>query len=207
MLREDWSWNHQLSAMDWSAEGQHNPTTHHIVFQGFRPDMVSQRCLRLYGDRVDRTNWPGAETAACLVSMARGSLDVTSRYEFGSLDDMPSSPIFVPRDPGGNGRSRHAGADPGGHDGWVVLPVLSDDGLRVEVFDAADVGRGPVATLASPGGEAVPVLLHSAWAPTPTSVPDRIAVSFADEVDDTVLAGLDEHLVAAAHAVAADLRH
>lgn len=206
LLREDWSWNHQLSAMDWSAEGMADPTRHHIVFQGFRPEMVTQRALTLYGDRVERSTWPAEETAGCLVSMRRGDLAVTSRYELPNLDDLPSSPIFVPRDPGTGGRSRHAGAEPGGHDGWIVLPVLADAGLRIEVFDAGDVGHGPVATLAAPGGHTIPVLLHAAWAPAiDAGVSPEASLHFGDEVDDEVLAGLDDRLVAAAHAVADEL--
>jgi hypothetical protein len=65
-----------------------------------------------------------------------------ARYEFPSLGDLPSSPAFAPRRAGADPtRSRHAGPDPGGHDGYVVCPVLSDDGFRVELFDAGDPDR------------------------------------------------------------------
>ena len=36
-------------------------------------------------------------------------------------------------------RIQTEGGTPGGGDGWVVVPVISDDGFRVECFDAADV--------------------------------------------------------------------
>ena len=42
----------------------------------------------------------------------------------------------------------------------MVVPVMNDDGFRVEVYDAADVGRGPLATLSKPG-LTVPFVLHS----------------------------------------------
>lgn len=99
------------------------------------------------------------------------------------------------RDPGGPGRSRHAGADPGGHDGYVACPVLSDDGVRVELFDAADVGRGPIAVLASPDRACVPLLLHSAWVPEVGPAPEVERLRLADEVTEAHLAALpDDHL-------------
>jgi all-trans-8'-apo-beta-carotenal 15,15'-oxygenase len=57
-LLDDWSWNHQLSAMDWSSEGISAPTRHHIVFQGFKPGAVSQRALHAYRERVDVSSFP-----------------------------------------------------------------------------------------------------------------------------------------------------
>jgi hypothetical protein len=203
-IREDWGWNHQLSAMDWSREGLEAPTLHHVVFQGYRPGAITRRALELYRDRVDVDRLPGEETPACLVSFRRGGLEVAARFEFPSLGDLPSSPSFVPRRPGTDPtRSRMAGTDPGGHDGWVLCPVLSDDGFRVELFDAADVGRGPVATLAAPGGTCVPLLLHSAWGLPARHAPDRERLSFADEVSAHGLSGLDEPLADAVRAVAA----
>jgi hypothetical protein len=205
IVREDWGWNHQLSAMDWSTEGITNPTRHHIVFQGFRPGAVSQRALAVYGDRVDRSAFPAEETPAHLVSLERGSLEVAAIYEFGSLGDLPSSPAFVPRGDGAAGASRYAGADPGGHDGWVVCPVLSDDGFRVEVFDAAAVDAGPVATLGTSSGTCLPFMLHSAWMPRAVPAPAVDRLRFADELRPAALATLTDEQAAVARQVARDL--
>ncbi|MCX7620036.1 MAG: carotenoid oxygenase family protein [Acidimicrobiales bacterium] len=202
---EEWSWSHQLSAMDWSTEGISAPTRHHIVFQGFRPSAISQRALTAYGDRVDRSAFPDDETAACLVSLERGSLEVSSVYEFPSLADFPSSPVFVPRECGVPGRSRYAGKDPGGHDGWVVCPVLSDDGFRVEVFDAGSVGAGPVATLGTSARTCLPFMLHSAWAPAAVSAPDAERLRFSQEVRRDVMSALSDADAAAVVRVAAEL--
>ena len=99
------------------------------------------------------------------------------------MDDFPSSPIFVPRDPGADpAKSRYAGSDPGGHDGYVVVPIMNDAGFRVEVFDAAHVGDGPVATLAKPG-MTVSFVLHSAWMPSAGSSSDHDRNRFSDELD------------------------
>ncbi len=195
-------WSRQLNAMDWSTEGRTRPTRHHLVHQGWRPEAITQEMAALYRDRVDRSLWPTEETAPLVVTCSMPDLAVTASHEL-ALDDFPTSPIFVPRDPGAAGTSRHAGSDPGGHDGYVVVPVMNDDGFRVEVFDAADVGRGPLATLSKPG-LTVPFVLHSAWMPRVVRAdPDRPRLRFADElgrVDE-----LPDDLAAVARAVAAEL--
>lgn len=206
LLRDDWTWNLQLSAMDWSSEALRAPTLHHIAYQGFRPGAVTHRALENYGDRVGPL--PSEDTPGVLASLQRGTLEVTSRWEYGDTRDHITSPSFAPRSPNADGadehRSRYAGTEPGGHDGYVVLPVLNDDGFRVEVFDAAKVGHGPVATLASPHGECVPVVLHSAWMPTADGVVDRERLRFSDELDGH-LDRVDERLHDVVRTVAAEL--
>lgn len=199
-------WATQLSAMDWSSEGQERPTVHHKLFTGFRPEAIAQRYLDLYDGRIDQDRLPSEETPSVLATLDREALKPTSEVVF-ALDDYPSSPCFVPRSPEAAGGSRYAGAEPGGHDGHLVVPVLSDDGFRVEVYDAGDVGAGPAATLAAPHGETLPFLIHSAWMPRAVSAPDDVErLHFADELDDDRLAGLPSELAAAARAVADDLR-
>ncbi len=208
VLRDDWTWNLQLSAMDWSSEALTAPTLHHIAYQGFRPGAVSRRAVDNYGDRLGAL--PGDDTPGMLVSVNRGSLDVKSSWEYPDTSDHITSPAFVPRDPAGaaagDGRSSYAGTRPGGHDGYVVLPVLSDSGMRVELFDAARVGDGPVATLSTPNSECVPVMLHSAWMPTSTGASsDHERVAFADELAGRVET-LPEDLREVALQVAAELQ-
>ncbi|GAA2601964.1 carotenoid oxygenase family protein [Actinomadura fulvescens] len=186
-------WQAELSAIDWSFEGQLAPTRHHLIFLGFHPEAINQRALRNYGDRVDTSLFPPEETPAALVTFDREALKPLSEWTF-ALDDYPTSPTFVPR-----------GGAPGGHDGYLVLAVHNDDRFRIELFDAADVSRGPVAVLAPPHGTTVPFLIHSAWMPEARPAPqglDRLA--FADDLDDR-LNQLPPELVAVAQEVAADL--
>lgn len=205
VLRDaDRTWNLQLSTMDWSVEGQSAPTLHHIVMHGYRPQTITQRALALYEDRVDRSILGDEETPGRLITVRRDGLGVVGDHEY-AVDDLPTSPTFVPRDPGAAGRSRYAGSEPGGHDGWVVVPVLGDDGFVVDVFDAARVGDGPVCTLAAPGGAQVPLLLHSAWAPAAGPAPDADRLRFRDEATDEALAALPDDLAGAAREVRADL--
>lgn len=175
-------WTRQLNAMDWSTEGRTRPTVHHTVHQGFRPEGITQEMLALYSDRVDRSLMPSDETSPLVVTCSMPDLDVVSVHEL-AMDDFPTSPIFVPRDPGADpAKSAHSGTDPGGHDGFVVVPVLNDAGFRVEVFDAADVGAGPLAVIGAPGAT-VPFVLHSAWMPVADEAPDVERLRFADELD------------------------
>jgi carotenoid cleavage dioxygenase-like enzyme len=189
----EWMWTRQLNAMDWSRAGRRAPTVHHTVHQGFRPEAITQAMLDLYGDRVDRSLLPADETAPYLVTTALPDLEVSSRWQFG-LDDLPTSPIFV---------RRSDDAEPGGHDGWVVVPIANDDGMRVEVFDAGAVGDGPLATLAAPG-VTMSFVLHSAWtssvAPADRSI-ER--TGFGDELDR--IGELPDDLAAAARQVASEL--
>lgn len=170
-LEPDLLWTRQLNAMDWSDEGRSNPTVHHTVHQGWRPEGITQKMLALYAERVDRSLFPSDETAPLVVTSSLPDLGVAHVHELG-LDDFPSSPIYAPRT---------GGSEPGGHDGYVVVPIMNDDGFRVEVFDAADVSTGPLATLASPGFT-VPFLLHSAWMSTALPAPDVERVRFSDEL-------------------------
>lgn len=200
-------WSTQLNAMDWSTEGMAAPTSHHLLFSGFHAEAVTARAMALYGDRVPPL--PDHEIPGRLVSLDRQSLAETSAWTF-APDDYASSPCFVPRHPAGgdagNGRSRYAGSAPGGHDGYVVVPVLADAAFRVEVFDAADVSRGPMATLTAPGGQTVPFLLHSAWMPRAVPAdPGLERLRFADEVTAEGLAQLSDDLAAGVHQVLDDL--
>ncbi|MBW8486259.1 carotenoid oxygenase family protein [Actinomadura parmotrematis] len=197
-------WQAELSAIDWSLEGQLAPTRHHLVHLGFHPEAINQRALANYGDRVDRSLFPPEETPAVLASLDRDDLKPLAEWTF-DLADYPTSPAFVPRGLGAPGRSRYAGADPGGHDGYLVVAVHNDDRFRIEVFDAADVARGPVAVLAPPHGTTVPFLIHSAWLPDAVPAPPGLdRLRFADDLDGR-LDALPPDLVALTREVAADL--
>lgn len=187
-FRQDWTVNLQLSAMDWSFEGSEAPTLHHVSYQGCRPGRITQRALALYRDRID-VDQMSEETPGYLATFERGSMELKSRWEYPDTSDLITSPTFAPR---GAVPGTYAGGEPGGHDGYVVQPVLSDTGFRVDVFDAAAVGAGPVATLCGVNRECVPLVLHSAWMPTVTGLADADRLRFGDELTDARLAGLDD---------------
>jgi carotenoid cleavage dioxygenase-like enzyme len=192
MTTTDRRWSTQLTAMDWSSEGLERPTMRHTVFHGWRPQTVTQRVLDLYGDRVDQRLFPAEETPARIVSLSMPDLQTSSEYVW-PLDELPTSPSFVPRT---------GACEPGGHNGYVVLGVYGREGFRVELFDAADVGRGPLATLAAPQ-HTVPFVIHSAWMPTVDTPASAERVRFSDELDR--LDGLVADAANAARVVAREL--
>src|SRR5690349_4312204 len=110
--------------MDWSTEGMSAPTLHHVAYQGCRPGRITQRAAALYADRIQPAQLAD-ETPGSLVSFRRGSLEAVARWEYPDTSELITSPTFVPRDPGTDpGASDYSGTAPGGHDGYVVQPVL-----------------------------------------------------------------------------------
>jgi len=182
------------------------PVLHHIACQGWRPDGVTKRALDLYRAAGRVGSLPAEETKGALVSLRRDGLEVHDSYTFDNTGDHITSPAFAPRGYGeDSNKSRYAGTEPGGQDGYVVLPILSDDGFRVEVFDAAAVGKGPVAVLSAPGAATLPAMLHSAWMPSVAEAPSHERLAFSDDVDDTQVQSLDGELADAVRLVAGEL--
>lgn len=190
--RDDWTFNLQLSAMDWSIEGLSAPTLHHVSYQGCRPGRITQRAARLYEGRIDLAQ-VAEETPGYLATFERPGMELASRWEYPDTSELITSPTFAPRNRGSDpAASSYAGGEPGGHDGYVVQPVLSDAGFRIDLFDAANVGAGPIASLHGTNRERVPLLLHSAWMPTVDTLADAERLRFRDELTEARLAGLDD---------------
>jgi hypothetical protein len=205
LFKEDWTFNLQLSAMDWSTEGMAAPTLHHVTYQGCRPGNISARAAALYEGRID-LDLLREETPGALCSFERGSMALTARWEYPDTSDHITSPAFAPRAVGATpGASAFAGRAPGGHDGYVVQAVCSDDGLRIDLFDAARVGDGPVATLMGTNRETIPAVLHSAWSPAHHDLVDAERLRFSAEVTDESLAAVPEELRGSVREVAAEL--
>lgn len=197
-------WQAELSAIDWSFEGQLAPTRHHLIHLGFHPEAINQRALRNYGPRINRDLFPPEETPAILTTFDHDSLAPLSEWTF-APDDYPTSPCFIPRGPlGASGRSRYAGASPGGHEGHLLVLVHNDTRFRLELFDAANVSQGPKATLAPPPGKTIPFMIHSAWMPTSLPAPDLDRLHFRDDLDSR-LDQLPKDLAALAHEVANEI--
>jgi len=204
IYREDWTFNLQLSAMDWSTEGLTKPTLHHVSYQGCRPGNISQRAATLYTDRIDLDQLREA-TPGALATFERGSMELKAKWEYPNLGDHITSPTFAPRNCGTrSSQSAYAGGEPGGHDGYVIQPVMSDDGFRVELFDAAAVGNGPIAVLKGTNRECVPLVLHSAWMPAYHHLVDAERLRFSDELTDDLMASVPAELHGVIRDVAAE---
>jgi all-trans-8'-apo-beta-carotenal 15,15'-oxygenase len=203
-FRADWTYNLQLSALDWSFEGMAAPTLHHVDYQGCRPGNVSARAAKMYEGRID-PDLLREETPGALCSFRRNGMELTARWEYPDTSDHITSPTFAPRGAGSTaGATALAGPKPGGHDGYVVQPVCNDDGLRVELFDAARVSDGPIATLMGTNRETIPLILHSAWSPAMQGLADAERLRFSSEVTEETLASVPEELRASVHDVAAE---
>lgn len=201
---EDVMWSVQTSARDWSDAGQLKPTLHHVMYSGFRPEGITERQVDLYAGRIDRSRWPTEETPSALYSFQwNEDLKPAGMHRF-ALDEWVTTPVFVPRE-AGKGGDPYAGGEPGGHDGYVIANVLCDSGYRVEVFDAARVGDGPVAVLASQG-YTMPFVIHGAWAPDARPAAHAPRASFPDELRPEQLKGLNKAMKRAALEVAEELR-
>ena len=110
----------------------------------------------------------------------------------GSTRTSPTTSPRRPSLPAAPRRAATRGGEPGGHDGYVVQPVCNDDGFRVELFDAANVSAGPIATLAGTHRETIPMVLHSAWMPAFHELADAERLRFSDEVTADTLASVPD---------------
>lgn len=202
LFKQDWTFNLQLSSMDWSTEGMTNPTLHHVNYQGCRPGNISARAAKMHEGRID-VDLLREETPGALCSFERNSKELKARWDYPDTSDHITSLTFVPRGVGSDPlASSYAGSRPGGHHGYVVQPVCSDDGLRVEIFDASRVSSGPIATLMGTSKETIPFVLHSAWSPANHGLADAERLRFSSEVTEEALVSVPEQLRASVREVA-----
>ena len=125
------------------------PTVHHMLFTGLPPERGERAgagALRRPGR--PRTPCHPRTCPARMVTLERPGLRPLRRV------GVPPPTTTPPRRCSSPGPA----ASRGGHDGWVLVPVLHDDGFRIDVFDAARHRRRPGrrARRAGRGHRAVP---------------------------------------------------
>lgn len=126
---------------------------------GFDPDLVPEPWWDLYGDAADGVVAPAdLPDHAVPGALARIDLESMKVAEVWSYEDgaFPSPPTFVPR---------RGSEDP--DDGYVLVVVHRDGDKELQLFDAQDLERGPLARATAPGFHPG-LLLHSTW------MPDRV---------------------------------
>jgi hypothetical protein len=122
---------------------------------GYDPELISQEWWDLYADAcldciVAPHDLPPDTRPGALAHFDLESHKVDGVYEYAD-GAFPSPPTFVPRrDADGPG------------DGYVLVMVHADAGKELQIFDASDIARGPLARAAAPGFNP-PLLLHSTW--------------------------------------------
>ncbi len=146
---------------------------------GFAPELVPQRVLKTYQDRVDAALMPvktGRPPRLLAFEIASGKLTSYVCPRGWSL----LSPTFVPR--------RNSC---GPRDGYIVCLAHSADsvprpagtsGEEVWIFDAADITAGPLCRLGHPELDFA-FTVHSTWVPELRPSPRNYRVSVANDLD------------------------
>ncbi len=126
---------------------------------GFDPDLVPEPWWDLYHDAADAVVAPVELPEHPVAgSLSRVDLEAMKVADVWTYEDgaFPSPPTFVPR----------VGSDEP-DDGYVAVVVHRDGPKELQLFDAGDLGSGPVARATAPDFNPA-LLLHSCW------MPDRV---------------------------------
>ncbi len=145
---------------------------------GFHAELVTQRAVDLYADYPHRTvpiaDLPYADgRPGSLVRLDTASMQIADGFAM-PPGRVLSSPQFAPR-PGTTGDT----------DGYMVCTVASDDADELWIFDAANLGQGPVCRLGAPELD-FGFTIHTTWtesiAPRTASYMVRARDDFGDAV-------------------------
>ena len=150
-------WGGLLATHDvWSAAARRRQRSMWYAGMGFDPALVTEEWWSLYGSAEDGVVAPEALPAHSLAgTLARVDLESMKFADVFCYDDgaFPGAPTFVPR---------RGAAEP--DDGYIVVTVHRNGPKEIQVFDADDIARGPVATATAPTFNPG-LLLHSTWMP------------------------------------------
>jgi all-trans-8'-apo-beta-carotenal 15,15'-oxygenase len=173
---DDRFWGGVLATRDDStSEARSRRTRLWYAGTGYDPDLVTRQWWDLYVSSgntavVGFDDLPVSARPGALASFDLDTMKVDAVYEFAS-GAFPSPPTFVPR----------TGSDRPG-DGYVVVVVHQAGSKELQVFDASDIERGPVARATSPTFNPS-LLLHSCWMPQRTGPrPSNYRVPFRRDV-------------------------
>ena len=179
MTRSDETWGLALGTH--AGNRQRRPIE--AVFfntSGFAPELVPQRVLKTYHDRVDAAMMPiatGKEPRLLDFDVPTGEiLSYLCPHGWSLL-----SPTFVPR--------RDSTGGP--RDGYLVCLAHAADtvprqpgtsGEEIWIFDAADISIGPICRLGHPELDFA-FTVHSSWVPQLRPSPRDYHVAMADDLD------------------------
>ena len=182
ILRNDETWGLALGTHAPRAQDERIET---LFFNtsGFAPELVPQRVLKTYQDRVDSALMPiktGRPPRLLAFEIATGALTSYLCPRGWSM----LSPTFVPR---------RGGTGP--RDGYIVCLAHSADsvprphgtsGEEIWIFDAADITTGPLCRLGHTELDFA-FTVHSTWVPELRPSARKYRVSIADDLDLTGL--------------------
>lgn len=179
MTRSDETWGVALGA---HASTPQDRRIEVIYFNtsGFAPELIPQRILRAYQDRVNTAMMPiatGKEPRLIAFEVDTGEIASWICPNGWGL----MSPTFVPR----------RGSDGGPRDGYLICLAHAADsvphnpdtsGEELWIFDAADITKGPICRLGSRKLDFA-LTVHSAWMAELRPSPRDYHVSIAEELD------------------------
>jgi hypothetical protein len=157
-LWDDRFWGGVLTTWDiTSAQARERVEQVWFAGMGYDPDLVTEAWWNLYSDAgesalVDPHDLPSEPRPGALAHLDTESQKLVGLYEY-TDGSFPTPPTFVP--------STTADAP---NEGYVVVLVHADERKELQIFDAQDIERGPLATASAPGFNP-PLLLHSCWMP------------------------------------------
>jgi carotenoid cleavage dioxygenase-like enzyme len=176
LATDDRFWGPVLATRD-NTTPRARATRRHCWFVGvgFDPDLLTDEWWRLYATGgntalVEPADLPDAPKPGALAHVDLESMKVTEVYAFEN-GEFPSPPTFVPR---------LGSEDP--DDGYIIVIVHQDGPKEIQVFDAHDIERGPLAR-ATANSFNPSLLLHSCWMPERTGPrPSRYRVRVGADV-------------------------
>jgi len=142
------------------------------AYWGYEPTMVPTRLVELYRQHPFRVvpvdELPQQAVPSSLVCIDLDTMTEQSSWAFPE-GTFGQAPCHVP--------------DPNGGPGWAICFVQHTDRTELQVFDALDLGKGPVATARAPGFKQS-YQVHSGWMPTIRSQDTGYTRSYANDIGD-----------------------
>ncbi|MCX7621391.1 MAG: carotenoid oxygenase family protein [Acidimicrobiales bacterium] len=194
---DDRFWGQVLAAKNESS-GLARQRLRYLWFagMGFDPELLSQEWWTLYAGSgntalVPLDELPDRPRPGALARFDLDAMKVDQVWEFDG-GSFPTPPTFVPR---------RGASEP--DDGYIVVLLHTDGDKELQVFDASDLQRGPVAR-ATASGFNPPLLLHSCWMPERVGVrPSQYRVPLRKDLAGAVrgFPGVVRRLAAARHSL------
>ena len=140
------------------------------AYWGYEPTMVPQRLVEMYRDHPYRVvpveDLPQKAVPSSLACIDLDTMREQSSWAFPE-GTFGQAAIHVP--------------DPSGGNGWALCFVQYTDHTELHVFDALDLGKGPVAIASAPGFKQS-FQVHSGWMPKLHSQNSGYSRSFAADL-------------------------
>lgn len=166
-------WGPGIYGRDMSRAGVEHNRYSWQAYWGYEPTMVPTRMVELYRNHPFRVvpveDLPKNAVPSSLVCIDLETMREQSSWSF-------------PEGTFGQAAC-HVQDFAGGGPGWTLCFVQHTDRTELQIFDALDLGKGPVATARAPGFKQS-YQVHSGWMPTIRSQQTGYHRSYADDLGD-----------------------